>query len=212
MIANGEPLAASRRRTIESAFGAPVANTWGMTEIVAAASECERGTLHLWPDVGVVELLDPDDDRPAPAGRLGRLVCTGLLEPSMPLVRYDVGDLGRLAPSDTLCSCGRTLPVVEEIVGRTDDVIVTPRGRRIGRLDPLFKGDYPIREAQVVQEAPDRLRLRLVPAAGYSPAAARALAAALEAHVGELRIEIEEVDAIERGPNGKFQAVVSRLS
>jgi len=60
-----------------------------MAEIVAAASECESGKLHLWPEVGWVEILE--NNQPVPNGTAGDLVCTGLLNRDMPLIRYRVG-------------------------------------------------------------------------------------------------------------------------
>ncbi len=63
VISNAEPLLPDQRRLIQEVFGCPVRDTYGMAEMVAAAGECEHGTLHLWPEVGVVEVLD-DDDRP----------------------------------------------------------------------------------------------------------------------------------------------------
>ena len=100
-------------------------------------------------------------------------MATGLLNPDMPLVRYDVGDRGARAPSGAACACGRLLPRLLAIEGRSDDVVVTPEGRRVGRLDPVFKADLAIREAQIVQETRDRVRVLIVPAAGYGEDDAR---------------------------------------
>lgn len=211
VIANGELLSPGQRHLIESAFRAPVRNTYGMTEIVAAASECEEGSLHLWPEVGVLEVLD-DQDRPVPAGTVGRLVATGLLNRAMPLVRYDTGDLGAIAPPGRSCPCGRTLPILERLTGRSDDVVITPDGREIGRLDPILKEDLPIHEAQIEQRAIDHVVVRVVPAQGYSPVTRKSLERALSDRMSGVHVEIEETDHIERGPNGKFPFVVSRLS
>ena len=92
----------------------------------------------------MVEVLEAG--APVPAGTVGDLVCTGLLNADMPLVRYRVGDRGALAPADEGCRCGRTLPTLATVEGRVDDVLLTPDGRRIGRLDPVFKADLPVRE------------------------------------------------------------------
>ena len=198
VLTNAEPLLDHQRAVIAEAFAAPVRDTYGLAELVAGASECEAGTLHLWPEVGEVEHRD------------GELVATGLLNRAMPLVRYRVGD--RLAGPvdwDTTCPCGRGLPVLPTVDGRDDDVVVTPDGRRLGRLDPLFKADLPLVEAQVVQEAIDRLRLRLVPSRPLTDADRRALTRRVRDHVGDVDVIIEEVDGIERDPSGKFRAVVS---
>ena len=210
VMTNAEPLTTVQRERIGHAFRCPVRETYGMTEMACGASECESGRLHLWPDAGVLEVLADDGDEPAPAGTVGRFVSTGLLDEDMPLIRYQVGDRGAVA-ADAACACGRTLPVLAGIEGRQDDVVLTRDGRRIGRLDPAFKSDLPIREAQVVQETLDRLRVRLVPAAGWGPRHEADLAARLRERVGDMEIVFESVAEIPRSANGKFRAVVSML-
>ena len=140
----------------------------------------------------------------------GQLVVTGLLAEEMPLIRYRIGDRGAL--SDELCSCGRGLPLLQSIEGRSDDLILTPDGRRVGRLDPIFKADIAIREAQIVQESLQHITVRLVPTQGYTPADGEAIIQALRQRVGDMAVSLEPVAEIPRGPNGKFRAVVSRLA
>ena len=199
MLTNAEPLLDHQRVVVAEAFGCPVRDTYGLAELVAGASECEAGTLHLWPEVGYVECLDGD------------LVATGLLNHAMPLVRYRVGD--RLAGPVhwQACACGRGLPTLPRVEGRDDDVVVTPDGRRLGRLDPVFKADLPLVEAQIVQDRPDRLRLRVVPARPLTDDDRRALIRRVRDHVGDMEVVVEEEDRIERDAAGKFRAVVSEL-
>ena len=212
VIGNAEPVLAHQREVVEEVFGCPVRETYGMAEYVAAASECDQGRLHLWPEVGVVEVLAHEADVVAAAGTTGRLACTGLLNSSMPLVRYLVGDSGALAHDDERCGCGRTLPVLATVEGRIDDLVRTADGRVIGRLDPVFKGSLPIGGAQIVQEELDRFRVLVVPVAGWGPAAAASITSRLRDRVGDVRVEVEEVDALPLGPNGKLKAVVSRVT
>ncbi len=211
VIVNAEPLSEAQRRAISTVFSAPVRETYGMAELVAAASECEHGRLHLWPEVGVVEVLD-DSCNPVAPGEAGRLVCTGLLNPAMPLVRYDTGDRGLRASREDACPCGRGLPLIGPVEGRQDDVVITPDGRAVGRLDGAFKADLPIREAQIVQEEVDLVRVRLVAADGFDEAAERDLEGRLRGRLGHrIRLEFERVDRLERGPGGKLRGVVSRI-
>lgn len=212
VLTNAEPLYPHQRRAIGEAFGCPVRETYGMAELVAAASECERGRLHLWPEVGLVETGADTGLEAEGLGRgLGRreLVATGLLNLHQPLVRYRVGDRIVLADPSYRCPCGRTLPVVERIEGRVDDVLLTPDGRRVGRLDPVFKADLPIVEAQIVQERLDLVRLRVVPATGFDDATADDLRRRLAERLGDaVSIEVERVDRLERGAGGKLRAVI----
>jgi phenylacetate-CoA ligase len=140
------------------------------------------------------------------------LVSTGLLNADMPLIRYEVGDRVLLAAPGAQCPCGRTLPILESVDGRNDDVIVTPDGRRIGRLDPVFKGGLPISEAQIVQESVGCLRVLLVPALGYHPDHARLVEERLRDRVGNMEIIVEQHKTLPRSANGKLRAVVSVVS
>ncbi len=211
VITNAEPLLPGQRSAIAEAFGCPVRETYGLAELTAAASECEAGRLHLWPEVGIVEVSDQQDQVTPQAGE-GRLVSTGLLNTDQPLIRYSAGDLIHLAPAGERCASGRTLPLVRAVEGRCDDVLRTPDGRVIGRLDPAFKGEWPIREAQVRQERHDLVRVVVVPGPGFARVHEAALVRELSARLGALvTVEVELVDEIPRGKNGKFQAVVSLL-
>ena len=82
---------------------------------------------------------------------------------------------------------------------------------RVSRLDPVFKADLPIRESQIIQEAPDRLRVLYVPARGFTAEVESSITDRLRERVGPMRIVMEQVDAIPRTRNGKFRAVVSAL-
>ena len=209
-IGNAEPLLAHQRETIAAAFECPVRETYGMAEYAAAGSECERGRLHAWPEAGHIEVLADAADAPLPDGAAGRLVATALLNADMPLIRYATGDRAALAAE--ACPCGRGLPVIAGIEGRVDDVVITPDGRAIGRLDPVFKADLPIREAQIIQETRDTLRVLYAPTDAYTPADGEALVGRIHDRVGpEMTVVLEAVDAVPRTANGKFRAVISLL-
>jgi phenylacetate-CoA ligase len=205
VITNAEPLYDYQRRTIHEAFGCPVRETYGMAEIVAAASECAEGRLHLWPEVGLLEAGGAGSDE------AGDLVCTGLLNADMPLIRYAVGDRGRPAAAHARCGCGRGLPMLESLEGRSDDSLRTRDGRRVGRLDPIFKRGLPIVEAQIVQESLDEVRLRFVPAADYTAGAGEALTREIRARLGPVRVTMEPIARIPRTRNGKFRAVICNI-
>lgn len=209
-IANAEPLLEHQRETIERGLGCPVRETYGMSEIVAAAGECDAGRLHLWPEVGCLEVMQ-HGERVLP-GEPGEFICTGLLNADMPLVRYRVGDRGAEMDVQSTCDCGRTLPALAYIEGRIDDVLYSPDGRRVGRLDPVFKARLAVREAQVIQDALDRVRVRYVPAPGFTSRDARSIVDGLRARMGRVEVVMEEVECIPRGPNGKFRAVVCNLA
>ena len=210
VITNAEPVFDYQRRVIEEAFECPVRASYGMAETVAAASECPGGKLHVWPEAGILEVLNQGQS--VPDGISGELIATGLMNFDMPLIRYRVGDHVTQAAKNSGCVCGRMLPQLASVDGRLDDVLYTFDGRRIGRLDPVFKSNLPIREAQIVQEALDRVRVNYVPASNYTSAAGRSIVERLRARMGNVSVILEEVNELPRGSNGKFRSVICKLS
>ena len=208
-ITNAEPVFDYQRWAIAEAFQCPVRETYGMAEIVAGASECPAGKLHLWPEVGWVEVFE--SAQPINSDAPGDLVCTGLLNADMPLIRYRIGDRGVLPTVNEACSCGRTLPMLAAIEGRTDDLLYTSDGRRIGRLDPVFKTQLPVREAQIIQEALDKIRVRYVPTADFTSAIACSIVQRLQERLGPVEVLLERVDEVPRERNGKFRSVLCNL-
>jgi len=207
-ITNAEPLFDYQREAISTAFHCPVRETYGMVELVTMASECEQGSLHSWPEFGTVEVLEGAEA--VPYGVTGDLVCTGLMNVDMPLVRYRLGDRGALSDPAERCACGRTLPVLKTIEGRMDDVLYTRDGRRIGRLSQVVKA-LPLREAQIIQETLDRIRVRFVPAPTYTPETEHILVERVRERMGDVEVALERVGTIPRAANGKFRAVLCNL-
>lgn len=210
VITVAEPLYAHQREAIETAFGCPVRETYGMAELTAAASECGEGRLHQWPEFGVCEIGDSDGNTSRQGA--GELIATSLLDVDMPLIRYRVGDRIAMGEGDRLCPCGRALPLLDSVDGRCDDLLQTRDGRLVGRLDPVFKAGLGVREAQVIQESLDRIRVLLVPGEGFGAEDELAIRRALRDRLGDVRVSLECVAAIPRGRNGKFRAVISRVS
>lgn len=210
VITNAESISRESRETLSSVFSCPVRETYGQVEMVAMASECHRGSLHLWPESGLVEVFQDEKDVPVKDGTVGRIVATGLLNDAMILVRYEVGDRGSLAPGSRSCACGRGLPVLEQVIGRLTDFVVTADGRRVFWLNPVFYG-LPVKEAQIIQESEDSLLVLVVVAPGFGSNTRTMIVERLQGRVGGMHIGIEQVDRIPRGPNGKFRAVVSKI-
>jgi phenylacetate-CoA ligase len=198
-----------QREAIQQAFNCRTYNQYGCGEMCVFAAECEQGSMHLSPEFGIVEVLD-ENDQPVAPGATGQLVCTSLINRIQPFIRYRLGDMGSLRPGK--CACGSPLPMMGDVEGRTDAVLVTRDGRRIGRLDTVFKGGRHIVEAQVVQDDLDTFRLRLVPAAGYAAPDGARVAHNLRQRLGGGTVRIELVESIARTRAGKFPAVISGLS
>lgn len=206
VFTTAETLFESIRNTIESALQCRITDTYGCTEMAFYVTQCEYGTYHAHPEYGIVETVD--EKGCSVKGQPGHLVCTSFVNYAMPLIRYRIGDT--VAWGDEKCPCGRQFPVVKEIVGRTDDLIVTPEGRRVGRLDPIFKGGLGIRESQIVQTSRDEIVVKIVKSETYSEEDIVFLSDQLKKRIGpSMRIKFEFLPRIERDENGKFRSVVS---
>jgi len=211
-ISNGEPLYPNRRKATSRTFQCPVRDTYGMVEIVCAASECKEGNMHLWPEVGIVEVFTDEGNETVQPGQTGRFICTGLLNADMPLIRYALGDRGEIAPPGRTCSCGRTLPVLQKLDGRHDDVILTRDGRRVGCVDTVFKENLPIREARIIQESLDRICVRYIPASNFSKEDEESIVNGMHERLGDVEVILDPVDFMPRHANGKAKVIESYLA
>lgn len=209
IITSAETLLNHQRETIEEVFQCPIYDQYGCTEQAVFVSQCERGTYHIHPEYGIVEFLRSDGTKAA-TGEPARLICTGFTNRAMPFIRYDIGDVG--IASDKKCSCGRAFPVIEKIVGRIDDIIVTKDGRQVGRLDPVFKGLQSIKEGQIVQEDYDKIIVKVVPGKSYTEEDGLVVVNELKKRLGShVNVEIQIVDEIPRSAGAKFRAVISNV-
>jgi phenylacetate-CoA ligase len=213
VVTTCEVLTASGRALLERTFQGRVADKYGSTENLVLATECPSGSRHIFQNVGIIEVVD-DESRPLPAGEPGRLLLTTLTNDLMPLVRYEIGDMG--AYDDvTPCPCGRTSPLLREIHGRQDDVIIARDGRRIGIFAfQLLRGVEGVVQMQVVQEDVDSFRVRAVlerdaaeGRARFEPAIRKAFDRMMGKDPGRsLNFDYEQ--RIERAPGGKIRNVI----
>jgi len=203
-----EPVFDYQRTAIEKAFRCRVLETYGMGEMVSAAGPCEKGTFHLWPEAGIVELYDGDSRVPDQGE--GDIVAPGLANPDMVFVRFRVGDRGRGIDRVRTCACGRTLPALGGVEGRIDDVLWTADGRAIGRLSPVPKG-LNVVEMQFLQNDLGRIYVRYVPTPEWSQDDRAAVVSRLEDRFGRIEVVFERHRCIPRGPRGKLRLAVCAL-
>lgn len=206
ILTSSETVSDLDRAIIERRFRCRLFDLYGSYETGTAIVTCEHGGYHVNADTCLVEFLEPDADGAA------EMAVTPLFNLAMPLIRYRTGDLAVPMPDAEPCPCGRAFPRVAKVLGRADDVVVTPDGRRIGRLDHIFKGQTGIGEAQIVQETRDSLRFLVVPVNGSKVDEAGLRAAARTRLGADMKLDIEYVPSLPRGPRGKLKAVVSKLA
>ena len=209
VVTTSEKVTREMRQTMEQAFGCPVFEEYSTVENVVFASECAWHRLHVSPDCAVVEILRSDGS-PCDPGEVGEVVATGLLREHQPLVRYRLGDLAAWDPE--ACPCAREMPVIKEVVGRVEDVLVGPDGRQMVRFHGVFVDQPNVREGQIIQETLHRIRVKVVPGNGFHERDASDVAQRVRQRIGtQVDVVVETVDRIPRTAGGKFQAVISRL-
>ncbi|PPI79370.1 phenylacetate--CoA ligase family protein [Marinobacter flavimaris] len=205
VITNSETLLDWQRSRIELVFQCPVFDYYGTAEYVLFAGQDDRGIYQINPIIGITELENEADAEGA-----GEIIATTLTNTSMPLLRYQVGDHGVLATNDQ--SSNVAISGLDSIIGRLDDYVVTPDGRRLGRMDHIFKGLEGIREAQIVQDGANHCTLKIVPQNSSTRVGEQLIESNFLSRTGrEMAVSIEYVGAIPRGKNGKFKGVISLL-
>ena len=211
-----ERLYEEQRALISSVFGCPVANGYGGRDAGFIAHECPSGGMHLSAEDVIVELLDPAG-RPVAPGKAGEIVITHLATGEFPFIRYRTGDIAVM--DDQQCACGRGLPMLKEIQGRTTDFVIAADGTVLHGLALIYiLRDLPgLRAFKVIQHSRDCTEVQLVPESsadpGANPIATSAIIAGFKRRLGaavEIRVKI--VESIEAEKSGKFRYIVSHAS
>lgn len=207
-----ERLYDDQRGTIERVFGCRVANGYGGRDAGFIAHECPQGGMHLTAEDIIVEIVD-SDGRVLPPGQAGEIVVTHLATKDFPFIRYRTGDVAVLG--DKPCSCGRGLPTLQEIQGRTTDFVVAADGTVLHGLSLIYiLRELPgVRQFKIVQESLQVTRIQIVGDAEFDPHCVPRIQAQARARLGEqVRISVEMVDDIPPERSGKYRYVVSHIA
>ncbi|MES2625955.1 MAG: phenylacetate--CoA ligase family protein [Pseudomonadota bacterium] len=211
IITGAERLFDYQRELIESVFKAPVFNTYGCREFMLIASECEKHEgLHANTDSLVVEILV--DGQPAKPGETGEVAITDLHNYGMPFIRYKNGDVA--TQSSKSCSCGRGLPLIENIDGRKLDLITAYNGTKVsGVFFPhLMKEVKEIKKFQVIQKSLDQIEIKMVLQNPISDEKIGFLRQQIHGVVGsEVNVSFVFVDDIPLNATGKFRVTISEI-
>lgn len=208
----GHALSNGIREFFQREFNCEVFQYYASQETGPIAAECKKHYgMHIHEEYLMVEILDKKD-QPVPEGERGRIVITSLLNEVMPLIRYEIEDIGLVLPS--LCPCGRTSRRLL-VEGRREDMLMRPDGQPIypgiirDILDKYF--EY-FQRYQMIQINSRTLLLRLVPAPFYNKQIFRKAFTELTECIGpDVEIEVQNVQTIPPLPNGKYQYFVSEL-
>jgi phenylacetate-CoA ligase len=201
-----EKLYSNQKYIIENTLNTSVLDQYGMTEMCANASQCEKGMYH--EDFEFCHIGVQSDERLTM--NQGRVLGTGFANYAFPLINYDVGDY--VSVVDEECSCGRKSTVFKDFEGRKEDYIITPENLKVLRFDYIFKDVNNIQEAQVVQFRLGEIVIRIVKNNNYSLSAEKVLKKAVRKWISPtLNVVFEYPIEIERTRTGKFRAVISKL-
>lgn len=207
-----EKLYDHQRERISRIFGCKVANGYGGRDAGFIAHECPSGGMHLTAEDIIVEIVD-EAGHPVPHGTAGEIVTTHLATGDFPFIRYRSGDIGVL--DEQLCTCGRGLPLLKEIQGRTTDFVVARDGTVMHGLALVYVvRDIPgVKEFKIVQETLELTRVYLVTEAPFQPANSQTIIEGFKRRLGsEVDIQIEHVASIPKETSGKFRYIVSKVA
>jgi phenylacetate-CoA ligase len=206
-----EALDPALRELCREAWDVPLTDVYSSTDAGYLALQCPEHThYHVQSEGVLLEVLDEQGNRCGP-GETGRVVVTTLQNYAMPLVRYEIGDYAEVGPP---CPCGRGLPVLNRILGRVRNMIVTPDGKTFWpAFGPLRLADVlPIRQFQFVQRTLTLIEGRIVVDTPLDAAQEALLRERVLSRIPPgIELKITYCDRIERSASGKFEDYVSEV-
>lgn len=209
VLTSSEKLTPEMRDTFRRVYGCETFDSYNGVDLCNLISECEHHSLHVVPDVGVVEIIH-EDGTPCKPGETGEIISTGLLNFDQPLIRYRMGDYVKLSANQQ-CKCGRSMPVIDEIVGRMEDTVIGPDGREMMRFHGIFINVLCIVEAQVIQHTLTDFEIKLVVSRAPAEEELALIEKRMRSQLGDIKLTITTVPEIPRNANGKFKAVISHV-
>lgn len=207
-----ERLYDEQRAQIAKSFGCRVANGYGGRDAGFIAHQCPHGSMHITAEDIIVEIINPQG-QVLPIGASGEIVVTHLATGEFPFIRYRTGDIGTL--SDTACSCGRGLPVLKEIQGRSTDFLIAQNGTVMHGLALIYiLRDLPqVRAFKIIQESLDLTRVQVVPEQDLGNELRTKIEQGFKARLGAgVAIQVEQVSEIAPEKSGKFRYVISKVA
>ena len=211
VITQAEKLFPHQRRLLEEVFRCGVFDFYGSREVSAMAAECPEHTgYHIMTPNVILEFIR--DNQPVSPGEMGKIVVTDLYNYAMPFIRYENGDLG--VPSGEKCSCGRGLPMMEEVVGRTSDMMIGIDGKYASGVFfmNILRHKPWVKQFQAKQDKDRNITLSIVPETQPDEGELEAIKALIQQTLGkEIRVDILFVDSIAVTEQGKYRYTISEV-
>ncbi|HXV14000.1 MAG TPA: hypothetical protein VEC56_07325 [Candidatus Krumholzibacteria bacterium] len=214
LVNAAEGLQPGQRELLQRYLVEEVFLSYGCREFMSIGMECDRHVgYHLNTDNLLVEVVGDDGMRVTP-GQEGRIVVTDFHNGATPFIRYEIGDIGIMAPTDERCACGKPFPLLKSVDGRLQDVIQTSNGP-ISALYITYtmrQFDDWIEGYQVVQDTKDRVKVRLLTKSELTPERLGPVEALLRKKLGpSMTIEFERARELTRRRSGKVALVISSI-
>lgn len=209
----GETLTAALRHRIEADLNARVVDMYSSAEVGIIALQCPSSPLyHLQSETLIVELLN-EQGGPCAPGEVGRVVVTDLFNYATPLIRYEIRDYAEVGPP---CACGRGLPSLTRILGRSRNMLRLPDGQYYWPLFYFqqFRNIARILQYQVVQHSLDDIEVRLVTEGALNAGQEKKLAAIIRGAMGypfALRFTYF-AEELPDSRGGKFEEFISLIT
>jgi phenylacetate-coenzyme A ligase PaaK-like adenylate-forming protein len=205
IFTSSEILDIKTRRKIENYFGSPVYDVYGSTELKEIAWECPRREgYHINSDWFFVEFLEGGR-----SGQQGEILVTSLYNYAMPLIRYAVGDTGRLLNHN--CSCGRGLPLMEPLHGRSVDYFTLPDGALVSpyTMTCAIENLEGMKQYQIHQIRTDTVWVNVIPDAMFNDDVRSRLKSILEDLLPRVSVQVKIVSSIPAEESGKVRIVIT---
>jgi phenylacetate-CoA ligase len=207
-----ERLYDEQRQQISKTFGCPVANGYGGRDAGFIAHECPDGGMHITAEDIIVEIVNRQGDS-LPRGEAGEIVITHLSTAEFPFIRYRTGDIGIL--DSGICRCGRGLPLLREIQGRSTDFVVAQDGTVMHGLALIYilRGLPQISNFKIIQESLNLIHVYVVSGAKLDREITAKIEEEFKGRLGQsVNVLIEEMPEIPAEKSGKFRYVVSKVA
>jgi phenylacetate-CoA ligase len=202
----------SDKELMQRAFGVPVVNEYGASELDLIAFTNLHDEFVVNSETLFVEILD-ENNQAVPHGTTGRIVITSLYNKAHPMIRYDIGDTGALAPHSTFKE-----PILQELIGRTNDIAKLPSGKTVPGLTfyyvtkSVIEDDGNVKEFVIVQTALDSFKITYTSARALTPDEIDTMKSALFTYLEKgLNLQFERVEVLDRSKRGKLKQFVSNL-
>ena len=211
IFSSSELITKRQRNVIKTAFGLDVIDLYGSAEFYRMAWECNAHKgYHIDSDSLIMEFLK--NNKPVLFGTEGNITVTGLYNFAMPLIRYEIGDIG--IPLDEECPCGRKLPLMKMINGRIDDFLILPDGRKISPMSINMLDDVEeIESFKIIQKSKYKIVVQYVKSKKYNEETPTKLLNLIKRGLNEFELDIllEPVNKITCDKSGKIRTVISNV-